>query len=167
MLAFTLVCGLLASCGRRTATATSDQELARSTSELAVAVSASVPPLVDLASPGNARHGDGAGERPSDVLGNIPPDGVSPTLRTRVLFQIGDQVHSANELAEIAMGAAIKQGGQVSREDLTIYVTIRTIDDGGVLADVVVGHGIGKPCWLVTIDRKMQVVKCQKSIGRG
>jgi len=166
-LAYALASGLLVSCGQRPETTTAHSGPPASASGPPLAVSTSVPPLVDSVTADNASDGVGVSKRPGDVLGKIPPDEVRPALPTKILFRIGEEVHTADELAEIAMAAAIKQGGTVSPEDLRIYVTIIAFDEGGVLADVVISHGIGKPSWSVTIGRKMQVISCRKSIGRG
>jgi hypothetical protein len=71
------------------------------------------------------------------------------------------------ELADLALKAAKEDGGIIPPEHLKIYVTIRVSDKEEVLADVIVGQGIGRPCWLVTIGRNMKVLKCVKEIGRG
>jgi len=108
-----------------------------------------------------------AQQTPDPVLGVIPKDPINefPPNVHIIVESAGDE-HDAQELAAVALREIKRREGQIATDRFRFYVIIK-LDNPQVMAEVIVGEGIGKPCWNIIFNRKMAIQSYVKGLGRG
>ena len=121
----------------------------------------------------STQHGSGLEERGESsaaqqrqVLGSVPNGEPKQMPSQYVWIDVGGQVHSADDLAGVAVRYLLAHEAHIDISKLRVDVFVR-FGGGDVLADVVLSQGIGRPCWTISVDRKLGVSGCKKGQGVG
>jgi hypothetical protein len=101
------------------------------------------------------------------VLGRVPQwSPQSAEVESAVFsFKLGGTYRDAKQLAAIALEYVEKTDENVRTPRTRVFVTF--LVDNEDLAEVVIGSGIGRPCWTVKISKSLEIKSCEKGIGKG
>lgn len=102
------------------------------------------------------------------ILGPLPKPAATraEVEQATFSFKVGDTYHDAKELAALALQYVEKTDKNIVTNRIRIHV-ILLVDNKDLLAEVLIGSGIGKPCWGVTITKRLTVHSCKRGIGQG
>jgi hypothetical protein len=99
------------------------------------------------------------------ILGDIP-ESKQDTLPTQVWFKSGNGTHSASELVDLAVERITKEEGGPPYVGARAQVVFCN-DGSEILAEVIVGAGVGRPCWTMTFDKGMRIRSYSKGTTAG
>jgi len=96
----------------------------------------------------------------------VPRAEVRAVRGTRLWFQFRGESHDVAKLVQVALDRLLQE--QPDMEVSTLWVDVFfQAEASESFAEVFLGQGIGKPCWIVTIDRQMKVVEFTRGVGKG